>query len=168
MQSMPPIRPAVVGDVPSIKRLLYETWVDTYSPVVPVEVLDEVTATWHAPAKLEREIASGSMRWLVAEHPSGTLTGIASGQLDEERVLHLGRLYVHPERQREGIGKALLNAFLAEFPRAVCVRLEVEEKNPKGRQFYAREGFRELRRFRQDLGSVEAYCFLLEKSLTPS
>jgi len=56
-------------------------------------------------------------------------------------VVEIARLYVRPGAQRRGTGGRLLAAALAAFPGRTRARLEVEAQNPKGRAFYAKEGF---------------------------
>jgi ribosomal protein S18 acetylase RimI-like enzyme len=56
-------------------------------------------------------------------------------------VLTISRLYVAPGRQRQGIGKRLLDAAIARHPNCDTIRLVVEAENAKGIAFYEREGF---------------------------
>jgi GNAT superfamily N-acetyltransferase len=59
--------------------------------------------------------------------------------LHDELVAHL---YVHPDRQREGIGSALLDAAKAHRPGGL--RLWTFQRNVGARAFYARHGFTEV------------------------
>ncbi len=165
---MPPnpfyIRPATVNDVAAVKKLLLETWIDTYSHFVPVTTLKEITDAWHAPEKLTREIAGGAA-WFVAETKTGDLLGVASAHAESVKEIKIDRLYVLPAHQGKGVGKALSLAVLKEFPDAKTARLEVEEKNPKARSFYGRLGYKEVQVVRQDLGPVEAWVVVMQKSL---
>lgn len=158
------IRPAKTDDVPSIKRLLYETWVDTYGHFVPTAVLDQVTSQWHAAEKLVAEISKKGI-WLVAEETNGHLAGVLSANLGSGGVVALARLYVLPRHQRRGLGRKLYDAMVARCPGAKSIHLEVEELNPRGRAFYRKLGFKEGDRVRQDLGPIEAYVFKMAKSL---
>ena len=65
----------------------------------------------------------------------------------------VGGLFVHPDHQRTGIGRALLDSVRAtrEF-----LELDVFERNELGRPFYAEYGFREIGRHVSDVaGEVE-------------
>jgi ribosomal protein S18 acetylase RimI-like enzyme len=52
-------------------------------------------------------------------------------------------LHVHPNRQRRGIGKELLDELLARQPRDRAL-LTMNPTSPKATGFYAREGWRKL------------------------
>jgi len=52
-------------------------------------------------------------------------------------------LHVHPDHQRRGIGKALLDELLARQPRDRAL-LTMNPESPKAPGFYAREGWRKL------------------------
>jgi ribosomal protein S18 acetylase RimI-like enzyme len=52
-------------------------------------------------------------------------------------------LHVHPDRQRRGTGKALLDELLARQPQDRAV-LTMNPASPKASAFYAREGWRKL------------------------
>lgn len=157
------IRRPVPADVPVLKKLLYDTWVDTYSHFVPRDVIDSVTAQWHDPKRLTAEIEGGIDYWRIAEDASGPIGILTAGF--ESETIQLRRLYIRPQSQRGGLGSALLTQLLTDFPKAKRISLEVEEKNPRGRAFYKKHGFEEKKRIRQDLGPIEAYVLLLERDL---
>ncbi len=61
----------------------------------------------------------------------------------------VGGLFVHPDHQRSGIGRALLDSVRATRP---FLELDVFERNDLGRRFYAAYGFREIGRHVSDVG----------------
>lgn len=67
--------------------------------------------------------------------------GVAAFIVREGNLIHA--LYVHPERRRQGVGRALLAQAKAETNE---LRLWVLEANQPARAFYAAQGFEEATR----------------------
>jgi len=61
-------------------------------------------------------------------------------------VCNIGRLMVHPEARRQGLGTALLRAVESCFPSARCFALFTGAKSLANLDFYMHAGFHELRR----------------------
>ena len=139
MTPEPRVRRATEADIPGIRAVLAETWRDTYGAFLPLEAIERATAAWHAPRVLAAELARANTFTGVAEDGTGVVGMVtARGRLE---VVEIARLYVRPCAQRRGTGGRLLAAALAAFPGRTRARLEVEAQNPKGRAFYAKEGF---------------------------
>jgi ribosomal protein S18 acetylase RimI-like enzyme len=136
------IRPAVAEDLEQVRRLLVETWHDTYDPLIGPEKVTAITAQWHAPEVLARQIETPDSLFLVAFHEA-ELVGHALAQFRQPPIVMLLRLYVLPRRQRRGIGGRLLDAVVEAYPGATALRLLVEADNPKGVSFYKAHGFEE-------------------------
>jgi ribosomal protein S18 acetylase RimI-like enzyme len=133
------IRLAEPADVEAVRRLLVETWHDTYDSLIGAEKVTEITNSWHSIENLSRQVKTPNSSFLVAEE-DGAIVGHALAGA-QESVVVLSRLYVRPDRQRRGIGKRLLEAIVSRHPKNMKVRLEVEAGNSKGLSFYLREGF---------------------------
>jgi ribosomal protein S18 acetylase RimI-like enzyme len=136
------VRRALEADIDGIRAVLAATWRDTYGAFVPLEAIERATAAWHAPNVLAAELARPATFSGVAEVEAG-IVGMVTAHARPDAV-EIARLYVHPAAQRRGIGGRLLAAALAAFPNLAVARLEVEAQNPKGRAFYAREGFEQV------------------------
>ncbi|MBV9755388.1 MAG: GNAT family N-acetyltransferase [Hyphomicrobiales bacterium] len=137
------IRPVRRDELAGIRDLLVETWHDTYDAIYGVERVTEITNAWHGLDRLARGLEREAHVFLVAES-SGTLLGTASANLGPDGLVTLGRLYVRPGCQGQGLGTAMLRACETWFPQGRSMRLEVETKNAKARSFYAKRGFAEL------------------------
>ena len=159
------IQPAEVGEVQEIKRVLSETWIDTYSPFLPLEVIHKVTSVWHSPATLAAEIENGRVLFEVAKNEQGEVIGLVTAGRPSEEVVYIARLYVLPGHQRQGIGARLMDACIAAFPGTETLRLEVEEQNEKGLSFYRKQGFREIARKEEELEGVSLTVVEMEKKL---
>ena len=136
------IRPATLEDVGAVRRLLVETWHDTFDDLLGPEQVREITERWHAEEVLARQLDRQDGSFLVAEL-AGEVVGHALGHAPKPPppLLMVNRLYVRPAFQRRGIGGALLAALLRRHPETDRIRLLVEADNAKGRSFYERSGF---------------------------
>lgn len=134
------IRPAAREDAEGTRRILAETWHDTYDFLIGSEKAAEITGRWHAIEVLREQIGSPAASFLVAER-LGRLVGHAFARESQPGVLSLSRLYVLPPCQRRGVGARLLRAVSERHPRATRMHLDVEAENGKGVAFYRRHGF---------------------------
>src|SRR5262249_60945704 len=79
--------------------------------------------------------------FFVAES-AGDIVGFAQYVRRSAESVELTRIYVLPDRQREGIGTRLLNAGLAKFAeeRLHQLTVAVERDNANGGRFYEKAG----------------------------
>jgi|SRR5690606_6104977 len=154
MVTMITIHTAQVEEIPQIKALLSKTWIDTYGAWLPQATIQTVTSTWHAPEKLRREIEHAFVYFVVAKNEADEIVGLATAHGPAESTIHLSRLYIDPDAQRQGIGSRLLQAVIDHYPQARAVQLEVEPHNTKGYSFYSKKGFRETGRQHVELDGV--------------
>ena len=145
---MPKIGPATPDDLETIARLHVASWLSAYRGILPDDVLDRLD-----PADRLRDWS----RWFAAPEAS-TYTAIEHHKLvGFARVLpvchgvdapplaaEISHLYVAPDAQSMGVGRALLARLFddilgRELEHAV---LWVIEKNYRARAFYERAGFR--------------------------
>ena len=159
------IQPAEVEEVQEIKRVLSDTWTDTYGPVLPAEAVQKVTRHWHSPKTLSAEIVDPRVCFYVAKSGQGGIIGLLTAGQQGDSVIRIGRLYVLPGHQRQGIGRKLLDACAAAFPEAVTMRLEVEAQNGKGMAFYRKQGFRESSRKVEELEGIALTVVEMEREL---
>ena len=159
------IKPATVKEVAEIKQVLSETWIDTYSSFLPVQVIKKVTALWHSPETLAAEIKNERVFFNVARNEQGEIVGLLTAGRPSEDTVGIGRLYVLPGHQRQGIGARLLEACIAAFPEARRLRLEVEAQNKKGLAFYHKQGFSETSRKEEELEGISLMVVEMEKQL---
>ncbi len=134
------IRSAEPGDIAGVRALLAETWHDTYDALIGVDRVTEITNTWHSIDNLALQLSLPDTSFLVAEG-EGAIIGHAFANAQRAPVLTIARLYVAPARQRQGIGKQMLDAAIARHPACHVIRLVVEAENAKGIAFYERERF---------------------------
>src|SRR5438128_1361452 len=121
-----------VEDVPRVKELLSYTWTDTYGTFLSQQAIDKITAVWHSPENLKAQALDPDTYFAVAKDQTGKILGLVTIRKIDTETSHLGRLYVHPSYQRQGIGKMLFEAAITAFPHLKKMQLEVEEENKKG------------------------------------
>lgn len=81
---------------------------------------------------------------LVARE-DGRIVGSVRGRL-EAGTCHVGRLIVHPERERRGIGSRLMAALEAAVAGATRFELFTGHRSEGNLRLYTRLGYREFRR----------------------
>lgn len=77
---------------------------------------------------------------LKAVDENGTVIGSVRGEWDNA-TCRIGRLIVHPERQRQGLGTALLAAIEACFPLAARFALFTGARSEGNLRLYQRAGY---------------------------
>jgi len=135
-------------DLPKVEAVARATWPAAYAGIIPDESQRGLLDSWYSPESLRRALALEGSSVFVAESAGGVI-GFAQYVRRSAASVELTRIYVLPERQRDGIGIRLLNAGLAELAKAGREHLTVAVKsgNANGRRFYEKAGFGEPREF---------------------
>jgi ribosomal protein S18 acetylase RimI-like enzyme len=145
------VRPAGAADAEDLARVRIASWRAAYRGIVPDAVLDGFdpvaeVVTWR------RRLASVTDVWtgvaFVAEPPArprlvGFVTTGAARHAGEAGLGEVWAIYVDPDAQGQGVGRALMEAGIRDrtmrgFGEAV---LWVFEANAPARAFYARLGW---------------------------
>lgn len=135
------VRTASERDLEKIKALLADTWHVTYDAIYGIDRVNEITTEWHSLAALKARLTRPHSEFLVADDGK-KIAGMAfAAATSGSKVVVLYQLYVHPEHQRAGIGRMLLDEVEQSFPEAHSIRLEVEEANTQALGFYLANGF---------------------------
>ncbi|HEY2947578.1 MAG TPA: ribosomal protein S18-alanine N-acetyltransferase [Micromonosporaceae bacterium] len=110
-------------------------------PVLAIEA-DLFGAEQWSPAMFWNELANGH-HYLVALEDDGTVAGYAGLAVNPPDEAWVQNIAVRREAQRRGVGRALLEALLAEAARrgAHKVLLEVAADNGPAQRLYAGYGF---------------------------
>lgn len=141
----PFVRHATHADIAAVRNVLVETWHATYDKTMGAQKVADISSRWHSIDQLSNELTMALERpdehaFLVAEI-EGVIAATASASLSASTIT-LRRLYVLPDHQGKGLGKALSGAVIAHFPRADRFSLEVEANNERAISVYRQLGLR--------------------------
>ncbi len=134
------VRRAAGADLAAVSALLGKTWHATYDAFYGAERVAEITASWHSVEALSRHLDLGGLRLVAVRDDAivGTAADLPRGTGGDVK---LSQIYVLPAFQGEGVGQALLDAFIAASHSARRITLEVEPYNTQALAFYERQGF---------------------------
>ena len=130
-------------DLPTIQRLLLDTWLDAYGSFIPREDLTGYLHAQYSQPKLEALFADPDVTGLVAE-ADGAVIGYAKlYHARAEQRFYVHQLYILPARQGLGLGHRLM-ACAEERARelgADRIWLGVMVKNAQAVAWYKKMGF---------------------------
>jgi ribosomal protein S18 acetylase RimI-like enzyme len=147
------IRPALPDDAPGIAQVARVTWDATYGQSIAAhnrrQFLDRAYSLEAVRATIERE-----PDWLYVATYGQKVVGFAQYLRRFDGDGELVRIYIHPDHQRRGIGRAFLKNGLAALAAAGIGQcyVSVEMDNSPARAFYERFGFRLHREYGRFLG----------------
>ena len=124
-------------DLPEILKLQYDAFLseadllDNYS-------IQPLTQTL---AEIEQEFAE-KIFLKATDDEQGKIIGSVRASIDKGVAL-IGKLIVHPDYQRQGIGKLLLSAIEKEAGQKRC-ELFTSAQSPRNLQFYNKMGYKAL------------------------
>lgn len=135
--------PMVAADVESIGALAREIWLLHYAGIISREQIDYMLAQRYAADHLRFELTRPEIQWLVAWRAGAPVGFSATLHLPARNELKLDKLYVHPDAQRGGIGRALIDSALARARSLKCraLILAVNKHNEKAIAAYRACGF---------------------------
>lgn len=160
------IREVKTEDLPAVEQLLSYTWADTYASFLSDKIIHKVTELWHNPELLKKQIANPHVHFLVAEDSQNDFLGLITAVENDAGNIVLGRLYVHPDKQRQGIGSLLLDKSIENYPKAQKIHLEVEENDIKGVNFYRERGFQIVEERDENIEGTHLKVLVMEKELS--
>jgi ribosomal protein S18 acetylase RimI-like enzyme len=134
------LREARPDDADAVRRVAEAAWHDAHDDIVGADAVDDFLAEYYDPADLRERYRDGDSTTFVAV--DDRLVGYAAGVPGED-AYSLGAIYVHPERQGEGVGAALLDRVEARARDEGfdTLRLVVMRDNDPARGFYEAHGF---------------------------
>jgi len=135
------IREATESDIPTVRSVAREAWIEAYADAVPKSVVDDAVSEWYADETMSRIIGDDEQVCLVAVE-GGELVGFCHGATQDTEGDIL-RLYVRPDRWNGGIGTELLTAMEERLTDMGIERLRamVLADNEIGNAFYESQGF---------------------------
>ena len=129
-------------EVDAVSALARIVWQATYPPLISQAQIDAMLADRYAAARIHAQLDDPRHAWWVAKLGQ-TVVGFAHAILDDTGC-KLDKLYVHPDKQRQGIGGILLHAVQdwARQQQARRLWLQVNRRNTQAIAAYLKYGFR--------------------------
>jgi diamine N-acetyltransferase len=156
------IAPITIGQITEAKQLLSYVWSCTYSDHLSPEAIQKVTSIWHAPERLQKQIENPDV-YFAGAMEDNKLVGIITAEKEDDQVLFITRLYVHPNHQRKGIGSKLYKAAVEHFIGIKRVKLDVDDVNHRALEFYKKLGFTEIERKEEELAGEKHTSIVMAK-----
>lgn len=127
-------------EIETVAALAHTVWQATYPGLISQAQIDHMLADRYAATRIRTQLDDPRHAWWVVGVPP---VGFAHASLDGT-TCKLDKLYIRPDRQRRGIGAALLNAAAswARTHRATALRLQVNRGNAQAIKAYDKYGFR--------------------------
>ena len=149
---MTEVRLLAPHEVDAISALARVVWQATYPALISQAQIDFMLADRYAAERIRAQLDDPRHAWWVAQHGQ-QLAGFAHASLNGADC-KLDKLYVHPDSQRQGIGRVLL-ATVQNWARAQHARrlwLQVNRGNTQAIAAYQKQGFRILESRIFDIG----------------
>ena len=146
------------NEISQVSELLKFIWREAFS-----DFLSELPANiLFCPEKIREWVDASNTYTLVAKTHDSKIVGIISAFHQQNRV-HVSNLYIHHNFQKQGLGTVLLSSVFQQFPTVEKFTLRVFEKNIKARNFYLKQGFREVSVRNAIFGTEITPSILMEK-----
>ena len=146
------IRAATNSDIPYIHQIAHEVWPKAYADVITAEQIAYMLDWMYSPSSLRDQMEAGA-HFLLLEEDSTPL-GFASFRCLQDTNWKLDKLYVQSDRQKNGLGKRLIERVRAEIKERGGTQLELQvNRNNKAIGFYQKLGFDILRVDDFDIGN---------------
>jgi diamine N-acetyltransferase len=164
----PHIRPATPADIPGLIALQARIWEPTYRAILSPAQITYMFDRTYSPESLLSQMTEQGHTFLLVESEQAGLLGFASfgPAADEPETAKLHKIYVLPQTQGGGLGRALLTEVEVRV-RALggrVLRLNVNRHN-RARDFYERYGFAVVREEDITIGPYWMNDFVMEKQL---
>ena len=148
------IRPGDIEDINTIGYIAQQVWPVAYKEILSKEQLSYMLNMFYSPESLKKQMLEDHHHFLVAELDEEPVGFASFGQIDESTVFKLHKLYVMPQLQSQGVGKALVESVFEEIKELGGNELHLNvNRNNNALKFYQRMGFDILREEDINIGS---------------
>jgi ribosomal protein S18 acetylase RimI-like enzyme len=148
-------RIATIADVQRIREIAEITWPVTYSDIITSEQIDFMLNWMYDIKTISNAINSSNQDFIVLIN-EGEIIGFCGIEHNYENQLitRIHKLYVLPDKQGLGCGKALLNFVISEAKKnaSTLLHLNVNKQNPAV-HFYVKCGFEIEKEVVLDIGN---------------
>ena len=147
------IRPLGAAQIAALVQLAQRIWRAHYADIISTAQIEYMLAQRYRPELIGAQLADPAQRWLIAQGDDG-LIGFAHLYRVDAASAKLDKLYVAPEQQRRGVGRALLIAAQDWARAGGCrvLRVRANKANRRALAAYARYGFGMSAEVVEDIG----------------
>lgn len=159
------IRPATVADLGEVKSVATASWYAAHEAIVGTETVEQFLEEYYDESALRESLADEHV-FAVATTADDTVVGFADSlPLPDAGDYSLARLYVHPDRWGEGIGRQLLTytETVVRERGGETLSLHVMAENDRAVRFYETAGFDRVDEQYND--TVDTTDYVYEKDL---
>ena len=142
------------SDAERLHDLLTTSWRETYTGLLPADLIRDAEDVWHSTETLRRQMKNRTVLFAGCKR-DGRMLGMIRGAMVDTSTLRVFQLYVRASEQGKGIGTELLRYARASFPDARKLVVDVTKGNEKGLRFFERYGFTFVSESTLKLGSSE-------------
>jgi diamine N-acetyltransferase len=148
------IRFADAGDLNTVGFLAQQTWPQTYKDILPDEQLRYMMDLFYSPSALKKQMFEQGHIFLIIEDADEPVGFASYSQIDDNGIYKLHKIYVLPNQQGKGLGKAIIDFIIDDIrPKdATALQLNVNRHN-KAKDFYERLSFTVIREEDIDIGN---------------
>ena len=132
---------ATIKDIPAIREMAMAVWPQTYTPIVGEEQVAYMLRLFYSPEALKQQMEQGHQFIICTS--DGQQVAFAAWSEIETNIAKLHKLYILPNQQGKGIGKAMTNHIVNELKKHGVseLRLNVNKYNLPAMAFYEKMGF---------------------------
>jgi len=157
------VRVVQESDLEELSALAHRIWKQHYTPIIGSAQVEYMLGLWYGAEFLGKQMRDATRQFLLVEQAEQLKAYIQSSEQNGACFIH--KLYVAPECQGQGMGKALLGALPTHLP----LQLRVNRHNDKSIAFYKRYGFTVIGEDVLDIG--DGYTmddYIMKKSILAS
>lgn len=131
------------ADIPIIQQLAREIWLRHYPGIISGEQIDYMLGQGYSADALTKYLTTADAGLAIAGRANASVGFVGWYLLDDPGVMKLDKLYVLPEHQGEGVGRALIEHVVLRARASGCasMTLNVNRKNTGAIRAYERCGF---------------------------
>ncbi len=136
------IRSADVEDINSIGYLAQQIWPVAYGDILSGEQLRYMLDLFYSPDALREQMLDDKHSFLMVEEEEEPIGFASWSRISKDGVYKLHKLYVLPDRQGKGLGKAILDYIFDDIAPSGATVLQLNvNRNNQARRFYEKIGF---------------------------
>lgn len=138
------IQTAGPADIATIQQLAAVTWAEAYKEILSPAQMQYMLDRFYSTPSLLAQMTEQQHGFIIAYEGTEAVAFASYGRKSptEPTVFRLHKIYIHPNQQGKGTGKALLQYIYNDIlpQSATALELNVNRHNP-AQHFYAKMGF---------------------------